>query len=264
MGMGWIVDSPSWIMASMIVVVVSVAFWVGVLCYIRKKIPLEVLKKNHDVAGYTFSIVGILYSVILGYIVVSVHERYNVALETLHTEATVVADLYRDAAFFPSESRDTIRSNLRRYVHYVINEEWNLPKDKKMHIEAQKILKDLWDSYYNVQIENEKQKIWYEESIGKLDNLLAARLEREFNSWDRLGSMMWSLLISGAAITICFMFFFGLDNFRSQMLMTALLAGYLAFILYLVFSLDHIFQGPQGIQPAVLEQISGLFDRWDM
>ena len=262
--MGFIFDSPSWILSSSIIVIVSIVFWILALWYVRKKIPIDVLKKNHDVAGYTFSIVGILYSVILGYIVVSVHERYNVAIETLHTEATVVADLYRDAAFFPDESRDQIRSNLRKYVHYVVNEEWSLPKDKKMHIAAQQILKDLWDSYFNVQLQNDKQKIWYEESISKLDNLLAARLEREFNSWDRLGSMMWCLLISGAVITICFMFFFGLENFRSQMLMMALLAGYLAFILYLVFSLDHVFQGPEGVQPVVLEQLSGLFDRWDM
>ena len=261
--MNFLLNSPSWILSSSIIVTLSVVFWGAILWIIRKKIPIEKLKKNHDVAGFTFSIIGILYSVILGYIVVSVHERYNVAIETLHTEATIVADLYRDAAFFPSDSRDRIRTNLRQYVRYVVDEEWNLPKEKKMHIEAQKILKDLWDSYYNVRLENEKQKIWYEESISKLDSLLTARLEREFNSWEHLGSMMWSLLLSGGVITIGFMFFFGLDSFRSQMLMTALLAGYLAFILYLVFSLDHVFQGPQGVRPVVLEQLSDLFDRWD-
>ena len=45
--------------------------------------------------------------------------------------------------------------------------------------------------------------------------------------------------------------------------MTALLAGYISFMLFLVYSLDHVFKGPQGIKPAALEQVVSLFDRWD-
>jgi hypothetical protein len=132
-----------------------------------------------------------------------------------------------------------------------------------MHFEAQKILKNLWDSYFRIHLLTENQRIWYEESITKLDDLMNARLEREFNSWDRLGTMMWSLLFSGATITILFMFFFGLDNLRSQMLMMAFLAGYLSFILFLVFSLDHTFKGPEKMPPVVMEQLQDLFDRWE-
>ena len=49
----------------------------------------------------------------------------------------------------------------------------------------------------------------------------------------------------------------------SMLLMTGLLAGYLSFMLYLVFSLDHIFQGPEGIKPEAFEQVLTIFDRWD-
>jgi cellobiose-specific phosphotransferase system component IIC len=262
--MNLLFNSPYWILSASIIVVASIVFWCGALWLTRQKISIDALKKNHDVAGFTFSIVGILYSVILGFTVVSVQERYNRSIETIHTEATVLADLYREAGFFPESSRNQVRSTLRNYVSYVVSEEWHLPKDKKMHLGAQTILKELWDSYFQVILENDNQKAWYQESIGKLDDLMRARLEREFNSWDHLGSMMWSLLISGAIITILFMFFFGLDNLRSQLLMTALLAGYLSFILFLVFSLDHTFKGQENTTPIVMEQLSDLFDRWDM
>ena len=74
---------------------------------------------------------------------------------------------------------------------------------------------------------------------------------------------MWCLLNIGAVITISFMFFFGLENFQSHMLMTALLAGYLSFMLFLVYSLDNVFKGPQGIKPVALEQVYALFDELD-
>jgi hypothetical protein len=261
--MGLLFNSPFWVISSTIVVVIAVVFWTSALWWMRRKVSIDVLKKNHDVAGYTFSIIGILYSVILGFTVVSVQDRYNRMIETSHKEATVIADLYREAGFFSESSRRQVRSTLRNYVNYIIKEEWGLPKDKKMHLGAQKILKDLWDSYYNISFENENQRLWYQETISKLDDLMGARLEREFNSWDHLDPMMWSLLLSGGVITILFMFFFGMENIRSQMLMTGLLAGYLAFILFLVFSLDHTFKGDKNNQPVVYEELSTLFDRWD-
>lgn len=133
----------------------------------------------------------------------------------------------------------------------------------KGSLETQTILAKLWSVYHKIQIDDEKAKIWYEQSIAKMDNLMNARLSREFDSWEHLGGMMWTLLIVGALITISFMFFFGLENMRMQMLMTSLLAGYISFILYLIFSLDHIFNGPEAIKPIAIEQIFLRFDQWD-
>lgn len=249
--------SDSWVLYSLLVVVPAILACLLVLWLVRKAIPAEKLRKHHDVAGFTFSIVGVLYSVILGFTVINVQERFNAAEETIHTEAAMLADLYRDAGFFPETSRDTIRAHLRTYVHYVLKEEWG---SSNIHLQAQSILKEIWESYYSVELENDKVKLWYQQSISKLDKLMNARLAREFSSWQQLSSMMWTLLILGALITVCFMFFFGLDSMRFQMLMTSLLAGYLSFMLFLVFTLDHVFTGPERVRPTAFEQVLPLFN----
>jgi hypothetical protein len=215
------------------------------------------------VAGFTFSIIGVLYSVILGFTVINVQDRYNRAVETIHKESMILADLYRDAEFFQPASRDSIRLHLKGYVNYVTKEEWFTQKQKNMRFKAESSLAKIWNDYYNIELDSDKTKIWYEQSISKLDELMNARLAREYSSWEHLGSMMWSLLIIGALITISFMFFLGLENLRTQMLMTSLLAGYLSFMLYLVFSLDHVFLGPEGIKPVAFEQVFTLFEHWD-
>ncbi len=261
--MNLLFESPSWILSSILVVFPSMLLFLFFLWVVRKTIHIEVLKKNHDVAGFTFSIIGVLYSVILGFTVINVQNRYSQAEETIHTEAMMLSDLYRDAGFFLPEERNQIRAVLREYVQYILDEEWNLPAKRKIHVKTQLILEKLWKSYYAVTVKDEKTQVWYEQSISKMDNLMNTRLTRKFNSWEHLGGMMWSLLIVGAAITTCFMFFFGLENMRIQMLMTALLSGYLSFILYLVFSLDHVFQGPEAIKPFALEQVSLFFYQWD-
>jgi hypothetical protein len=221
------------------------------------------LRKNHDVVGFTFSIVGVLYSVILGFTVINVQNRYNAVQESIHSEAILLADLYEDAGFFSAKDAKAIRFSLRQYIDHVIKEEWWLAGEKKLLLKTRSVIRDIWNAYYNVDLANEKEKIWYTESISRLDNFLNARLTRQFHKWEHLGAMMWSILLVGAVITICFMFFFGLENFRSHMLMTALLAGYLSFMLYLVYSLDHVFKGPQQIKPVALEQVQLLFNQWD-
>jgi hypothetical protein len=252
--MNLIFESPSWILSSLIVVIPIVAICMGIVLFVRSRFSAEDLRKSHDVVGFTFSIIGVLYSVILGFTVVSVQERYNKAKETIHTEAIMVANLYRDAGIFQDKDRNQIRTSLRSYVNYVLKEEWWLPEQKNLQMRTQTILEQVWNSYYSIDLTDEKIRIWYSESISKLNNFIDARLSRQFNAWEHLSAMMWSLLIIGALITISFMFFFGLESLRSQMIMTALLA---------VFSLDHVFRGPEGIKPTVFEQVLPLFDEWD-
>lgn len=261
--MSFLFESPSWILSCCFIVIFAVLGSLGVLWLVRKTVPARALKKSHDVVGFTFSIIGVLYSVILGFTVINVQDRHNAVLEASHSEAILIADLYQDAAFFPLADRNAIRSSLRNYVDMVIKEEWWLSTERKIHVKTRNSIKQIWESYYNVELKSEKMNIWYTESISKLNNFLNVRLKRQFNSWEHLGSMMWSLLIIGALITLSFMFFFGLENWQSHMIMVALLAGYLSFMLYLVYSLDHVFKGPQGVKPEALEQVYVLFDQWD-
>jgi hypothetical protein len=257
------VETQSWIFFALLIVALSIAVCVGILWLVRKKIPAQVLKKNHDVAGFTLGIIGVLYSVILGFTVINTQNRYNEMLTTVQTEAILLADLYQDAGFFSEEERHAIRVSLRNYVDYVVKEEWWLSSERKIRLKTRELISAIWRSYYNIELTNDKMKIWYTESIAKLNNFMNARLARQFNSWEHLGDMMWSLLIVGAIMTTCFMFFFGLENLRMHMLMTALLAGYLSFMLFLVYSLDHVFKGPAAIKPVALEEVYSLFDQWD-
>ena len=256
-------ESPSWIFSALLVMIPSMGISILILWLVRKVFTAEALKKNHDVAGFTFSLVGVLYSVILGFTVINVENRYIKAEETLYQEAMILADLYRESAFFLPGERDAVRKSLRDYVNYIIVEEWNMGESRKMNLGAQDEMDKIWNSYYDISLPDEKTRIWYEESIAQLDNLMNARLTREFSSWEHLGGMMRALLLIGAVITVCFMFFFGLENIKSQMLMTALLSCYLSFMLYLVFSLDHVYKGPEGIKPIALKQVVTLFDHWD-
>lgn len=256
-------QSSNWIVQALLVIIPVILISLGLLILLRNTVNIETLRANHDVAGFTFGIIGVLYSVVLGFTVVDTNDRFNQAEQNISTEAFAIADLYRDASFFPPKESADIRSCLREYVHYVLTEEWGHPIKRQIRIESQDIIEKLWKIYYRVELPSDKAEIWYTSSISKLNTFTDASLARQLSQWNQLGPMMWSLLVLGGFITICFMFFFGLESFRSQMVMTILLAGYISFMLFLVYNLDHIFEQPGATDPVALEQLEVLFDRWD-
>ncbi|MBS0648094.1 MAG: DUF4239 domain-containing protein [Verrucomicrobia bacterium] len=180
-------ETSSWVLSSLFIVLSATVLCLGILWFARKKLSRTELKKNHDVAGFTFSIIGVLYSVILGFTVINVQNRYNVVLESIQTEAILLADLYQDAAYFSPDEQSAIRTSLRSYITYVVNEEWWQSGDKTIDMKARSHIRDIWDSYYTVHLKNEKMSLWYTESISKLNSLLNARLTRQFNSTVHLG-----------------------------------------------------------------------------
>src|SRR5690242_7230376 len=97
-------ESFSWIFPSIFLIVFITLLFLIIFWIVRKKVSDVILRKHHDVAGYLFSIIGVLYSVILGFTVINVQQRYNKADETVYTEATIMTDLYRDAIYFDKTS----------------------------------------------------------------------------------------------------------------------------------------------------------------
>lgn len=261
--MNLLLESSSWIFWALLCVVASILFFLGLLWLVRKFLPHEELRRHHDVAGFVFSIIGILYSVILGFTVINVQTRYNDAEKIIHTEAMAVADLYRLAGSFPVSFRDGVRQDIRNYVNAVLHQEWEKSAVKDHHLMTQPILEQIWMKYTKVEVPDLKASVCYSHSMDQLDKLMDARLSRAFNAWEYLSGMLWTILIVGGFLTLCFMFLFSLENFRVQMLMTSILAGYLSFMLFLVYSLDHVYEGPQAIQPTAFQEVIPLFDEWD-
>lgn len=249
-----------WFTGGIIFVVISAVLSVVGLYFATHFLDPNLRKKCHDVAGFTFNIVGVLYAVLLGFMVVEVNNRYNAIAQDVVREATVMLQLYRNAELFPQESRDEIRKSLRNYARLVYEEEWDRMSLYQESEHGYDHLLHLWREYYKIDPKTEKERIWLTESVAKMNALADARVIRMHNSNDSLGGMMWSLLIMGALITIFFMYFFHIDSFYFHALLTALLTGIVSFMLFLILSMDSAFSGYVHIEP---DEIKKTIDRFN-
>lgn len=245
----------SWISGAIALAAAFVVAVILAIVLVRKMISRKTLQANHDVTGFVFTNLGVLFSVLLGFTVVNVQQRFDKIKETAQVEASFLADLYHGAEVFSEKDMLLIRGKIKNYIHNVIVEEWPMMAKKEPSMHTIKALRELWSSYYKVKLDTEIQKIWYQESIRKLNQLVDTRLARILGAEESLGAEMWTFLFLGAVILVLFIALFGLENIRTHIFLGAILALSTAFLLFLIHSLDTAFTGTIQVPPEALERI---------
>lgn len=252
-------ESFSWEFGALVIVTLFVAFAISGVVIIRKVVNQKTLKAHHDVAGVVFANIGVLYSVLLGFTVVNVQQRFDKIKEISYVEASYLAKLYRDSEVFLEKDRIDIRKSILAYTKNVIDDEWGSKNTKIPSYITIKSLEDIWTAYYAVEPTNKKQEIWYTESISNLNQLMGARLSRLMGSEESLGSEMWTFLIVGGVIVAGFIGFFWIESLTSHLLLASVLAASIAFLLFLIYSLDTVFSGGLNVPPLALERVLKFF-----
>ena len=79
---------------ALLVIVFSCVLSVGGMLVVRRRVPYETLASYHEVAGYLLSIIGTLYAVLLGFVVVDAMTKVQEARITVEQEANAVANVF--------------------------------------------------------------------------------------------------------------------------------------------------------------------------
>lgn len=248
-----------WALGVILMVLIFVVYTIVGILLVRLLISQKTLKSHHDVAAVVFANLGVIYAVLLGFIVVNVQQRFDKIKSTVHLEASYLAELYEDAAVFSDKERDIVRTSIKAYADSVLNDEWPLLAHGEHSHKTRRALKEIWNSYYIIETFSHNQQIWYSISINKLNDLMNARLTRILDSRSSLGTEMWFLLISGAVVLVSFTWFFSFESIPYHFLLASIFAATTSFFLFLIYSLDTAFSGSVGITPEAIEDVVTTF-----
>jgi hypothetical protein len=237
----------------MIVIYVSIS--ITGLLIIRKYYPHSKCKPHNDIAGFMFSTLGVIYAVLLAFVVVITWQDFDKAQDDTVNEANCIAALYRDSTPFPAEFRAGLKSELTDYVKNIISEEWQTMAKGQRSASVQRIQTQLWELYGGFQPENETQKIFLTESVKKLNQAAELRRQRIYYASTGLHPILYFVLIAGSFITIAFTMLFGTENIIPHLIMVSLLAALIAITLFTVMAMDYPFTGDISITPDVFKNI---------
>ena len=135
--------------------------------------------------------------------------------------------------------------------------------ERKSSPETWEAYNQLWRTYHLYQPENEHERIWYAQSLAKLNQLGDQRRLRLLSSRSEgVPGVMWVVLLGAGVVTIGFSFLFGTRSATAQVLMTAGLATVIALVLLSIMAMQHPFAGITRVDPDAFAQLADIFDVW--
>jgi uncharacterized membrane protein YraQ (UPF0718 family) len=239
---------------------ISMLLAAGGLILVQRLVPIAVRRQHNDVAGFIYAVLGVVYAVLLGLMVVAVWEEWNTALRTVDDEASALAEIFWLADRMPESEGHHIQEMARSYARVVVNEEWPLMERERSSPRAWDLLDEIRASLQEFDPSTPAQQVLYEQGFERMRDLADARRDRLLEAKYGLPAILWVVLIIGGIVVVSFTYLFGLDSTLVHVFMVAALALIIALVLFTVAALNFPFKGDITIGPEAMEQVLGRFE----
>lgn len=194
---------------------------VVVMLWFRRRFGTEKLRRNHEVAGFVYSVVGAIFAVTVALVVDTVHDEYIMAERVATTEGVQVASLYQLADWFPGNGDVRLKQNLKHYAQSVVNKEWNLAdqRGEPASPETEAAFLEVVKSVQTLAPTTIQQQTAYVELVHSLSVLREYRYSRLYGRQGKMPPPLWVTVILGGIITIGFTLFFSMESSRAHIIL---------------------------------------------
>lgn len=217
---------------------------------------------DHDVASAIFSMVGVLYAILLAFVVIVVWEAFSAVSDHAQTEANHVSQIYFTARALPEPQRSHLTGLARDYASTVVKDEWPAMRRGETSARARSQVARMRTETMTMRPTDARDEILMAQTMDAINALVDARRLRTAAVESPVPAVMWVGLVAGAAVAIGFTFFFGYGRLGPQLLMVAAMTALLAFTLWLTYEMSYPFTGPTGIQPDAFQTVLNRFQEF--
>jgi Protein of unknown function (DUF4239) len=209
----------------------------------------ERLSQHHEVAGFLMGVVGVLYSVVLGFLVGTVWTSFASAQQTTDLEAGYVADAFNFAGQLPPPQGAQVQRIIAQYAVDVRNADWSSAQSRSADRSAALLYRAVRIAVTVPPSSSAPASQVLEANtirglmLQSLRNIGDTRRLRLVQAAAHLPSGLLEALILGAAFVMAFTFFFGVRSYAKMMAMTGLLAGSIGLFFGLILELSTPYSG---------------------
>lgn len=243
----WIIDTvPTWVTAlSMILGTTGAA--IGIQRLLRRIDPVLATGKHNEVAGFLVAVIGVMYAVIVGFVVVALWEDHTKASETVNAEAAELAELDRGSEAFGPVVHQQVRAESIAYGLAVIQSWPGLGMGHPTRA-GEGALEALFGTVTALTPHNPAQQAYFDTTLDRLHELSQLRRERWYDARDgRVSELMWTVVLLASVLVLGFSMLFGLENARLHYVMVAGVAIFVALDVLLVLELSYPFRGDLAV-----------------
>lgn len=242
-------------------VVAGVGVAVMLVWLVQRCFDQTMLASCHGMTGNLLAVVGTLYAVMLGLVVVDTMVRFERAIDVVQGESTALADIHIMAERLPDPFRSNVQEACRGYAVAVVETEWDrLATSGQASIEARRAGLRVLRSLDGYEPETESQKSLYPMIVQEMQTVWDCRRERISTAHYGVPAVEWAALLLGALVTVTFGGLFPVANFRFHLLVTSLAALVIVLNLYLISLFGYPFSGDLRVSDQPFRTDISLFD----
>ena len=233
----------------------------------RKILHGKVQEGHNDVCVPIFLNAGVLFAVLLGFMVIAVWEAYDAAKTTAATEAAALVPLYRAAGNLPKGGAEKIREYTREYVHAVIEDEW--PRQTNGEAGSSKArhqIGNLFRAFGDGTIDVQTKKDFPMTCTAVMQHITEVtndRNKRIIQANESIPSVMWIAIVGGSIVIITLSFIIYMERPVPHLIMASLMAVLIGLLLFSCHVLSHPFRGPIAISSEAFEKTLIVLDDVD-
>jgi hypothetical protein len=214
---------------------------------------------SNDVMGFIYATIGVVYSVVFAFVVVTTWQQFEDARALEDSESHAVADLFRLLPGLPAAQREEARATLIEYARTAVDVEWpQMAEGDSTGMATLASLDRMWRIYGDAGTES--TNVLYTEGLERLAELGGIRRERLHASRHGIPGMLWTALIIGAVVTVGFAAGFSVQSWVVHAWLVAALAALVSLFLLVTVELDRPYSGDIRVAPeqfrTVLEQFA--------
>lgn len=247
-------------MAEIFVIVVVALLTAAVagagLALVRRAVPHDLLAQHTDLAGNLYQGIGVIYGVILAFVVIAAWEEYGQAQAVVVDEATAILNMSRIAYGWPPEERSRIDAALSDYAREAIQVEWPAMAHGDLSpVVDTRTLNQVWQALNQAKAVENLNDASYQAAFAEAGALSDARSRRLLLAAEGLPLGMRVVLSIGTIITIAFTYLFASQSGRLHGVMIVFFASLVGLLILLQYQLQRPYHGVDAVPPAPLETV---------
>ncbi len=234
---------------------------VGVLIG-RKLVHRHVAEGHNDVVVPIFATAGVIYAVLLGFMVIAEWEAYHAALINTGEEAALLVPMYRQTTVMAPEKGREMQHAIREYAEHVV-QGWERFQAGERNVRAGHDVNEIYRIYGTLTPATKARELIAAEFLTTFSKMIFSRNKRYVQAAESLSWIMWLGAIGGGVITVGLTFILFMERWWPHVVVSSVMAGLIGILLFILALVSRPFVGPLAIHPEPFEQALRVFDDVD-
>jgi ABC-type Co2+ transport system permease subunit len=252
---------PTWLIGALLVIVLP-AVVLAIQWGIRKQWPDLARGEHNEVVGFIIAVVGVIYAVLLAFVVIVTWENFTGAEQVVGQEASALRNIYRESIAFPGMTQERLHALVRDYAAEVTSIEWPaMARGQQGDARVGAVLDQFAAEISHAPVTTPNQQQFVGAEAERLSQLVSLRSQRLDYVRQAIPGVLWIAMIVGGIVTVGFALMFGLERAALHSLMVGSLTALIGVLFFVAVAINYPFSGGVSVEPAPFERVLSDFSR---